>query len=725
MATDWQSLVARIERHDKALGAEVANYAQGFLKRREFGLNFEKHLPETVALPGRLVAVGDKVRFIAPRGIALAKKRGRKRPAEALREETWLVTGLADVNGVRTADLVIPESQEEANRAVEDLVVVADFRDPIYPGLTSTGLVERGADKPFHSVINGENFHALEALLFTHQGKVDAIYIDPPYNTGATDWKYNNDYVDGEDAYRHSKWLSFMERRLKLAKKLLNPDGSVLVVTIDEKEYLRLGLLLEQTFQGSTIQMVSSLINPKGTGRANEFNRVDEYLFFVWQGDATLGKLPADVEGGAPSELEQSLPWDTMRRRNLASVRGRTGPGACGPNQLYAIHVDRESGAIVGRGNPIPVEMPINTYSAPEGTVAVFPVRKDGTEMNWSLTDSAFDKRWGRGYVRAGKATPGDPQPYLIQYLTSSTIAALEGPTGVISDPAPDGSASGTIRVSTARIPRTQWTMQSHNAEHYGTAMVKSMLGGRQFPFPKSVYAVEDTLRLFVGDRPEAVVVDFFAGSGTTAHAVMRLNRQDGGRRVSISVTNNEVSSDEQAGLILKGLRQGDPAWEAQGICDYITKPRIEAAITGTTPDGKPIKGEYKFTDVFQMAEGFEENAEFFTLTYEAPALVELDLAYERIAPLLWLKAGSRGRRINDRKSTFEVAEAYGVLFSVDFARPFLEAMTSASEATHAFIVTDDEPQFQTIAEGLPAGVHAVRLYESYLRTFEINTGRE
>ncbi len=92
---------------------------------------------------------------------------------------------------------------------------------------------------------------------FTHAGKVDCIYIDPPYNSGARDWKYNNDYVDDTDAYRHSKWLAFMERRLKLAKELLNPDDSVLIVTIDEKEYLRLGLLLEQTFPAARIQMVT------------------------------------------------------------------------------------------------------------------------------------------------------------------------------------------------------------------------------------------------------------------------------------------------------------------------------------------------------------------------------------------------------------------------------------------------------------------------------------
>jgi adenine-specific DNA-methyltransferase len=120
--------------------------------------------------------------------------------------------------------------------AVGDLMVVREFGDAIYPGLESTGKVERGGDKPPHLVINSENFHALELLLYTHRGKLDAIYIDPPYNTRDRDWKYNNDYVDSSDVYGPSMWLAMMERRLQLAAELHNPDDSVLIVTIDEKE---------------------------------------------------------------------------------------------------------------------------------------------------------------------------------------------------------------------------------------------------------------------------------------------------------------------------------------------------------------------------------------------------------------------------------------------------------------------------------------------------------
>jgi len=205
----------------------------------------------------------------------------------------------------------------------------------------------------------------------------------------------------------------------------------------------------------------------------------------------------------------------------------------------------------------------------------------------------------------------------------------------------------------------------------------------------------------------------------------MRLNKQDGGRRQCISVTNNEVSADEQKSLRKKNLRPGDPEWEALGICDYVTKPRIRAAITGKTPEGKPIKGDYKFTDEFPMADGFEENVEFFDLTYEAPRPVAHHRSFEAIAPLLWLKAGAQGRRIDKPNEHFDVADTYGVLFDLDAAQDFTAAVTAFDTVCMAFIITDDDRGFQSVCAELPAHVEAVRLYESYLTNFVINTGRE
>jgi adenine-specific DNA-methyltransferase len=246
----------------------------------------------------------------------------------------------------------------------------------------------------------------------------------------------------------------------------------------------------------------------------------------------------------------------------------------------------------------------------------------------------------------------------------------------------------------------------------------------RRFPFPKSLYAVEDAIRFFVSNKPEAIILDFFSGSGTTAHAVMRLNKQDGGHRQSISVTNNEVAADEQKGLHEQGLRAGDPDWEKWGICDYITKPRVAAAITGMTPDGEPIKGDYKFTDEFPMSQGFQENAEFFTLTYETPVAVGYNMAFARIAPLLWLRAGSRGKRINKLPSSgWEVVDAYGLLVDLDRASEFLKTLRKTKAVQIAYIVTDDDRRFQSIAQRLPEGIEAVRLYESYLTNFAFTNG--
>ncbi|MGH9892836.1 MAG: site-specific DNA-methyltransferase, partial [bacterium] len=235
---------------------------------------------------------------------------------------------------------------------------------------------------------------------------------------------------------------------------------------------------------------------------------------------------------------------------------------------------------------------------------------------------------------------------------------------------------------------------------------------------------VEDALRFFVKDKPEAMVVDFFCGSGTTAHAVMRLNHQDGGSRPSICVTNNEVGAGEQLALRQQGLRPGDPDWEKLGICDYITKPRVEAAIMGKRPNGEPIEGDYKFTDEFPIAEGFEENAEFFTLTYETPIAVSHHMAFARIAPLLWLRAGGRGRRIEKLPAKgWEVVNAYGLLTELDGATEFLKALGKAKDLRIAYIVTDDERRFQALARRLPQGVEAIRLYESYLTNFSFANG--
>lgn len=718
-------LIARARAKDAQLGADLEKEFRALSSRRAFGLNFERHRPEAVELPGRPVRKGDKVRILPPRGEA---KRGDQR--------LWRVIGLERREGVATARLETVETDdggipETAEAPIAGLVVIAAFGDTIYPGLISTGKVERGGDAPFHTVINAENYHALKALTYTHRGKIDAIYIDPPYNSGATDWKYNNNYVERDDKYRHSKWLAMIERRLIVARELLNPQDSVLILTIDAREYLRIGLLLEQMFPEARIQMVSSVINPKGVSVKGGFRRADEYIFFCmfggasparlalgdeWSPSALVSSSQSDggiVNGKAQSGTEQGPAWTSMMRRGSEAARSDR------PSMYYPIYADPSGSRIVDVGEPVFSDDQIVDR---DGLVTILPHRKDGSQGRWQISATELKDRIEQGRVRLGRKTA---YGFVVNYLPDGAYAEIFSESFQVAGRADDGSIIAyRVDDDESRVAPTQWKIASHNASEHGSGMLEQLIPKKKFPFPKSLFAVEDTLRFFVNEKVDATILDFFAGSGTTAHAVMRLNRRDGGRRQCISVTNNEVAAEEQQTLRQKGLRPGDPEWEQWGICDYITKPRIRAAITGQTPEGAPIKGDYKFTDEFPMAEGFEANAEFFTLTYETPRAVDHSKSFGRIAPLLWMRAGSRGRRVDVLpESGWELAETYGLLTDLDEAEVFAEAATAVEGLKIAFIVTNDDRRFEAVCRLIPDGVEPVRLYESYLTNFAFESG--
>lgn len=432
--------------------------------------------------------------------------------------------------------------------------------------------------------------------------------------------------------------------------------------------------------------------------------------------------LPSAGDEDRRSANEELAPieWLLLRRREPTSVRSAR------PNQFYPVFVDVSSGRIHSIGDPISPEVDRDTVSVPDGTVAIWPLKPDGTEMLWGLTPEVLRENWKNGFVKATSWRPA-AQTCSIKYLQTGVIARIKSGEITVTGYAEDGSVEGHVAAGATlgTSPKRVWNMRSHNAETGGTNLLTALLPGRRFPFPKSLYAVEDALRFCVANKSNAIVLDFFAGSGTSAHAVMRLNKQDGGRRQCISVTNNEVGSEEATRLRAEGMRPGDVGWEQWGICDYITKPRIKAAITGQTPDNGPIRSDYRFTDEFPMAEGFEENAEFFTLTYETPVAVGHNRAFARIAPLLWMRAGSEGRRIDSLPDAgWEVADVYGLLTDLDTAAAFADAVSEAANVRVAYIVTDDERRFQAILRQLPETVEPVRLYESYLTNFRFAMGR-
>ena len=696
MADEIDALLERVT--DAGLRSELNDHIARLRRRREFGLVYESHLPERVRLPDHPIRRGSRVvRSSAP---------SMEIPREVIRVKGDLAT-LVAVNG----------GTEDVQRT--ELVVVSEFGEPIYPGLKRLGSTERGGDKPAHVVIKGENYHALEALRFSHSEKIDCIYIDPPYNTGARDWKYDNDYVDSEDSYRHSKWLAFMERRLLLAKELLNPIKSVLIVTIDEKEYLRLGLLLEQAFPKANIQMISTVINPKGASRGSAFARTDEYIFFVMFGTASPLPLPLGAEWKVVADKRsRGLRWAELLRSGSNTQRDDS------PNQFYPVFIaDSPDGAIIRAiGNPI-YDVSRSEVEPPKGCIPVWPIRSDGSEGNWQISVSSLKAALDKGYIRLG---PYRGDKTSIYYLKRGEQRKVEDGTFPIIGRSSDGSIIvDETDYSPKFIPGTQWRIPSHNAEQGGTNLLKQLIPGRRFPYPKSLYAVEDTLRFFLADNPDAVILDFFAGSGTTAHAIARLNNADGGARQSISITNNEVSVAEARDLTLEGHRAGDEAWEARGIYEYITKPRIEAAITGKTLDGMTIGGSYKYPPNFPISQGLNENIEFLELCYLDITDVELDFAYKTIAPLLWLRAGGLGRLMDERcdgkghPKPYDITNWYGVLFEPDHWRSFVDKLSES--VIVVFIVTDSSSVFTSISAELPETIDAVRLYENYTSTFALN----
>lgn len=457
----------------------------------------------------------------------------------------------------RSYGMVWEDNPEEAvNRMRREIPVLSECPE--------FQIKSEDANAPEHIIIEGDNVHALSALCYSHEGKFDLIYVDPPYNTGARDWKYNNDYVDDNDSYRHSKWLSLMNNRLKIAKRLLNHEDSVLIVTIDDHEVLHLGCLLEQLFPGGKITMVSSVINPAGKAKKGgvDFSRTDEYIFFVQIGKSVVLPETREIE-------KTPIAWETFRRHSLANGRGQHGVGACGPNQFYPFYVDNATKKIVDIG--VPIHEGVDRFSVPnrEGCSTVFPVRDDGTEMNWGGVREEARNRLKKGYLRVGKYSPDKPQQYSIQYLTSGTIKSIENGEVIIEGYEEDGSVKGYFPVGKPKVPTTNWNKPTHNATSYGTDILTSIIGAQKFDYPKSLYAVKDCMKLFIDNKPNALILDFFAGSGTTMHATMLMNQDDGGHRRCFLVTNNE-----------------------NNICEEVTYLRNKRVIEGyDTPNGKHVDG--------------------------------------------------------------------------------------------------------------------------------------
>ena len=687
-------LVTQIENPD--LRARIAAEVEKLAKQKKFGLVFEEHLPECTPLWDIPVKAGRKA----------ALKTGHV-------NDFYTVLKIED--GVATC--LNKDKSATAEFPVEELVCVAEFGEPIYPYLKPIDTVCNAPDSGlWHTLIEADNYHALQLLEYLYAGKVDCIYIDPPYNTGARDWKYNNDYVDNNDQYRHSKWLSFMQKRLKIAKKLLNPKDSVLIVTIDEKEYLHLGCLLEEMFSEARIQMISSVINPHGANRKDMFARVEEYLFFVFLGSASVCQGQNDMLN--PIDKTTRDTWARLLRGGTSGLRVNT------PNQYYPVFIRESDGKYVGTGEVIPLGKSISDIEIPEGCFALLPTGSDGKERCWGLTVESFREKVKHGYIKFGPYKQGSNYRALY-HLQSGTIKAIESGEMEVFGKNDDGTLIVGI-LDKPKRPVSIWVQASHDSRVNGAMLLNSYFPDIRFSYPKSIYAVKDSLNFIIRDKPNALIVDFFSGSGTTLHAVNLLNAEDGGHRRCIMVTNNEVSDAEAKEMSKRGLKPGDEEWEKLGIARYVTWPRTVCSIEGHDVNGNPLKGNYISSDI-PMADGFKANAAFFKLGFLDKNAVALGRQFKEMLPTLWMKAGAHGACPALGETVPEMLilpeNKFAVLVDEKAYMAFSEKLDEHPEIETVFLVTDSDSGYRDMISGLNVK-ESYQLYRDYLDNFRINAVR-
>lgn len=651
-------LISQIE--DKELRERIEQELDKFSKQKKFGLVFEEHFPECVPLYDVPVKKGCKV----------ALKAGKV-------SEFYTVMQVEGDN-VYCAD---KKESKLINFLKKDLVCIAEFGEPIYPCLKQIDSIYKSDDArlPAHALIQADNYHALQLLEYLYAGKADCIYIDPPYNTGARDWKYNNDYVDSSDTYRHSKWLSMMKKRLLLAKKLLN-DSGVIFISIDDGEAASLKLLCDEIF--TLGHFVAQIPWRKRTSKSDvPFGISQDYESILCYAQpnfkaATKGKERKYYE----TPDFPNKPWRFHDLTKQTTIKER-------PNSNFTI---------------------INPKTKEE-----YPVNQ---LRSWAITKDTFQQYYDENRI----IFPGD---YDFLKISKPVLRYWKE-----DDMKKAGNDFGFVAAST-NLPVDVGLTQD------GTKELSQIFNDKRFPFPKPINLIKHLVQIATITKPNALIVDFFAGSGTTLHAVNLLNAEDGGQRQCIMVTNNEVSDDEAKALAAKGFVPGDAEWEKLGIANYVAWPRTVCSINGKDINDEPLKGNYIGSGL-PMADGFKANAVFFKLGFLDKTSVQLGRQFKELLPLLWLKAGgwgkcpdsevvSAGSTTGGQLPPYIVLPEnhFAVLIDEKFFSEFEPKVNAEKEIWTAFIITDFEKGFKSMAKSLSVK-KSYQLYRDYLDNFRINVER-
>lgn len=384
---------------------------------------------------------------------------------------------------------------------------------PFFREVSERRLLSNDAEAPNHIIIEAENLHALVALTYTHDGKIDVIYIDPPYNTGNKDFVYNDSYVDSEDSYRHSKWLSFMENRLRIAKTLLSEKG-VIFISIDDNEQANLKLLCDEVFGEE--KFVATIPWRKRTAKTDVPHSLSQdYEWIICY---------------AQDGFQAGIQKDSRKYYESPDF----------PNKPWRVHdMSTQRTAIERPNSNFTIVNPQNGKKYPVNPLAV-----------WRITKEGFPQ-----YMREHRIVfPGD---YDFLKISKPVLRYWKE-----DDEKKAGKTFGFTAAS-SDLPKDVGMTQD------GTKDVTGIFGEKAFGFPKPKSLIQYLVKIATPKAKDCAILDFFAGSGTTLHATMQLNAEDGGHRQCILVTNNE-----------------------NGICENVTYERNKRVIQGyTTPKGQQVEG--------------------------------------------------------------------------------------------------------------------------------------
>lgn len=417
----------------------------------------------------------------------------------------------AQIRKLKKNNLGLVFEDKEENVVEQSKVKVPVLKEATKNRITSNNQTQNNL------MIEGDNYLALSVLNYTHKKNIDLIYIDPPFNTGARDWKYNNDYVDSEDTYRHSKWLSFMNHRLKLAKDLLKDTGFI-ACAIDHYELFTLGVLMDKIFgEQNRIGVVTVVHKPEGRQFANFLSPSNEFMLIYAKNRQVASFRDVVLDKEKEKEFNLSDEKGDYKLKNFIRLT----------DGKYSLRENKPEGFY-----PIYVSKDLKQFSLEE---------KTGFEESLPITDKGVERVW---------KTFGDT--FMEKVKDDAIVAKRENGKIVLYE-----------KLRPSQVFVTHWIKKDYHGYHFGTKVLEDILGSaKQFDFPKSLNLIIDIVKLIA--KKDAVVLDFFAGSGTTGHAVLEMNKIDGGNRKFILCTNNENNNGGNGGI-------------AESVC----YPRVKAVING------------------------------------------------------------------------------------------------------------------------------------------------